>query len=162
MIRRPPRSTLFPYTTLFRSMWFGALPGAFGLGRAQPQRRGPPELMRRVGEEAPGTSQHRGDRSPGVCCVEGWGYLPPGLGLFSVMLPLHVLPDLPWGYRPSGGGNRWDASLCPELSLRRIPEHSTLRGSPDTSLAPCPPSSPKPLSHFHFLCAIHGVVESQT
>src|SRR5205085_7405745 len=23
MIRRPPRSTLFPYTTLFRSPWFG-------------------------------------------------------------------------------------------------------------------------------------------
>src|SRR3712207_6239999 len=23
MIRRPPRSTLFPYTTLFRSQWFG-------------------------------------------------------------------------------------------------------------------------------------------
>src|SRR5258707_7296386 len=23
MIRRPPRSTLFPYTTLFRSLWFG-------------------------------------------------------------------------------------------------------------------------------------------
>src|SRR2546422_11676077 len=22
MIRRPPRSTLFPYTTLFRSMWY--------------------------------------------------------------------------------------------------------------------------------------------
>src|SRR3712207_7039322 len=28
MIRRPPRSTLFPYTTLFRSMY----PGNFGLG----------------------------------------------------------------------------------------------------------------------------------
>src|SRR2546425_8972009 len=27
MIRRPPRSTLFPYTTLFRSTWTG-LPGA--------------------------------------------------------------------------------------------------------------------------------------
>src|SRR2546422_4200292 len=29
MIRRPPRSTLFPYTTLFRSLTFavGALPG---------------------------------------------------------------------------------------------------------------------------------------
>src|SRR5258706_11967724 len=26
MIRRPPRSTLFPYTTLFRSPAFGALP----------------------------------------------------------------------------------------------------------------------------------------
>src|SRR5260221_6360669 len=25
MIRRPPRSTLFPYTTLFRSAWFGLL-----------------------------------------------------------------------------------------------------------------------------------------
>src|SRR2546430_12094668 len=29
MIRRPPRSTLFPYTTLFRSPAF-ALPGRFG------------------------------------------------------------------------------------------------------------------------------------
>src|SRR5256885_4336966 len=26
MIRRPPRSTLFPYTTLFRSHWFGDTP----------------------------------------------------------------------------------------------------------------------------------------
>src|SRR5438874_11007751 len=26
MIRRPPRSTLFPYTTLFRSGWLEALP----------------------------------------------------------------------------------------------------------------------------------------
>src|SRR3712207_8798387 len=25
MIRRPPRSTLFPYTTLFRSRWWGNL-----------------------------------------------------------------------------------------------------------------------------------------
>src|SRR5438132_3333726 len=28
MIRRPPRSTLFPYTTLFRSEWCGMLCGA--------------------------------------------------------------------------------------------------------------------------------------
>src|SRR3712207_7874607 len=27
MIRRPPRSTLFPYTTLFRSIWAGRLQG---------------------------------------------------------------------------------------------------------------------------------------
>src|SRR2546430_5410914 len=37
MIRRPPRSTLFPYTTLFRSGWVGqaiAAPGAgtYGMG----------------------------------------------------------------------------------------------------------------------------------
>src|SRR3712207_9033749 len=31
MIRRPPRSTLFPYTTLFRSRW--AVENACGLGR---------------------------------------------------------------------------------------------------------------------------------
>src|SRR5215510_16201954 len=33
MIRRPPRSTLFPYTTLFRSRRFGPPPSA-GRGRA--------------------------------------------------------------------------------------------------------------------------------
>src|SRR2546422_10371623 len=27
MIRRPPRSTLFPYTTLFRSLWVSRLAG---------------------------------------------------------------------------------------------------------------------------------------
>src|SRR2546422_7992031 len=36
MIRRPPRSTLFPYTTLFRSMapdaWRGALPLTYRIG----------------------------------------------------------------------------------------------------------------------------------
>src|SRR3989441_11175762 len=30
MIRRPPRSTLFPYTTLFRSLRGGAAPGVRG------------------------------------------------------------------------------------------------------------------------------------
>src|SRR5256884_8051587 len=36
MIRRPPRSTLFPYTTLFRSLWtaFAASPGGGVGGRA--------------------------------------------------------------------------------------------------------------------------------
>src|SRR5688572_32686541 len=36
MIRRPPRSTLFPYTTLFRSRRRGADPDRHGRG-AQPQ-----------------------------------------------------------------------------------------------------------------------------
>src|SRR2546427_8853231 len=30
MIRRPPRSTLFPYTTLFRSQWDEAVGGGVG------------------------------------------------------------------------------------------------------------------------------------
>src|SRR2546430_7317395 len=42
MIRRPPRSTLFPYTTLFRSLWFPN-PDAEGLvpeSRELPMRPG--------------------------------------------------------------------------------------------------------------------------
>src|SRR3712207_7800378 len=34
MIRRPPRSTLFPYTTLFRSMYLGSQPGTVKVGDA--------------------------------------------------------------------------------------------------------------------------------
>src|SRR3712207_8869171 len=34
MIRRPPRSTLFPYTTLFRSLVFGALFAVTLVGQA--------------------------------------------------------------------------------------------------------------------------------
>src|SRR5260370_4618035 len=52
MIRRPPRSTLFPYTTLFRSVALGALDGAADAAAAlvklvagrladRPSRRGP-------------------------------------------------------------------------------------------------------------------------
>src|SRR2546426_7407015 len=33
MIRRPPRSTLFPYTTLFRSPWDAAIVDKPGLGK---------------------------------------------------------------------------------------------------------------------------------
>src|SRR3990167_2344025 len=38
MIRRPPRSTLFPYTTLFRS---GMAPGSMQGGSAPPDARDP-------------------------------------------------------------------------------------------------------------------------
>src|SRR5258707_9180202 len=50
MIRRPPRSTLFPYTTLFRSpmtlgrrslLQVAAAVGAFGVGEGRAQRREP-------------------------------------------------------------------------------------------------------------------------
>src|SRR5258708_21010321 len=39
MIRRPPRSTLFPYTTLFRSLWAAAPMIAYALSRPVPTRR---------------------------------------------------------------------------------------------------------------------------
>src|SRR2546427_6568785 len=38
MIRRPPRSTLFPYTTLFRSLFFGPFTGASLLRKDPPDR----------------------------------------------------------------------------------------------------------------------------
>src|SRR3712207_9527663 len=37
MIRRPPRSTLFPYTTLFRSL--GICPAAVSAGGGRPEER---------------------------------------------------------------------------------------------------------------------------
>src|SRR3712207_8128185 len=39
MIRRPPRSTLFPYTTLFRSLALGAAVVALGQQRAAEERQ---------------------------------------------------------------------------------------------------------------------------
>src|SRR3712207_8635325 len=40
MIRRPPRSTLFPYTTLFRSHWEGLeTPAAAGDGESGEERK---------------------------------------------------------------------------------------------------------------------------
>src|SRR2546426_4692343 len=49
MIRRPPRSTLFPYTTLFRSAGDGGAPALVRrpAGRLQPHRR-PRREMRRA------------------------------------------------------------------------------------------------------------------
>src|SRR5687768_17995909 len=40
MIRRPPRPTLFPYTTLFRSAERGADPAGARSGKSNPQRLG--------------------------------------------------------------------------------------------------------------------------
>src|SRR2546427_8061133 len=41
MIRRPPRSTLFPYTTLFRSPQFRTLPAWVPLAECIAQRKDP-------------------------------------------------------------------------------------------------------------------------
>src|SRR2546422_3590934 len=56
MIRRPPRSTLFPYTTLFRSGREAAPPSA---GRCRPRRRRRGPARRGTGS----TSAGRGGRS---------------------------------------------------------------------------------------------------
>src|SRR5256884_92104 len=45
MIRRPPRSTLFPYTTLFRSLAATQLAGAFAAKRIHSLGVGPKEAL---------------------------------------------------------------------------------------------------------------------
>src|SRR5258708_38971232 len=73
MIRRPPRSTLFPYTTLFRLLLRGSLPGfgpheeAFGSHRrhglqehhrrAAPRREDRAARIRQLPAAAPGAAQ---------------------------------------------------------------------------------------------------------
>src|SRR5436309_1286353 len=63
MIRRPPRSTLFPYTTLFRSHADGPAEH-HRAGPARPprgtRRKGPPPVRRHRGE--PDRGRCRGDR----------------------------------------------------------------------------------------------------
>src|SRR3712207_8860042 len=58
MIRRPPRSTLFPYTTLFRSRW---LEGGGGRGLALQHRP-----RRRVDHERDETERLEAGRHRGV------------------------------------------------------------------------------------------------
>src|SRR5258707_4977263 len=53
MIRRPPRSTLFPYTTLFRSVYRGG---------DRLRRQGPPGSPRGGGAAGEAHPQRRGDR----------------------------------------------------------------------------------------------------
>src|SRR3712207_8545027 len=70
MIRRPPRSTLFPYTTLFRSDWCRCS-RAEGLA---------------LGEGHPGQHAHR---RPGVTAVRGDGRLAQlALGLVAGAEPV--------------------------------------------------------------------------
>src|SRR5258707_6683898 len=67
MIRRPPRSTLFPYTTLFRSLREGGPApvavevGAVGFVLGEQQRRRPPEGREPCGE-AVGTEDRKSTR----------------------------------------------------------------------------------------------------
>src|SRR3712207_8973500 len=59
MIRRPPRSTLFPYTTLFRSV-IGSVAGP------HPFPVMVRELQRVIGDEARSQVREREDRDPDV------------------------------------------------------------------------------------------------
>src|SRR3712207_7135982 len=62
MIRRPPRSTLFPYTTLFRSAHVGEL-GRNRVGKRQPRIAAAEQFRLALGDEGPGDSLHQDRKS---------------------------------------------------------------------------------------------------
>src|SRR5260221_128976 len=62
MIRRPPRSTLFPYTTLFRSRRLRGPLSPSALGRHAQARRGGAELDRQPAHPADGRAVRRARR----------------------------------------------------------------------------------------------------
>src|SRR3712207_8217845 len=72
MIRRPPRSTLFPYTTLFRSCGYGCVGagGVVGCGREVRE-----SWDERVSKEMSGDGGNGGSGSSGV----EWYWLSGGL-----------------------------------------------------------------------------------
>src|SRR2546422_561557 len=80
MIRRPPRSTLFPYTTLFRSRDLlrgreSVLAGQSGVGKSSLLNAIYPGLNLRIGEisEKWGTGRHT-TRAALLVPLEGGGY----------------------------------------------------------------------------------------
>src|SRR2546421_3770517 len=65
MIRRPPRSTLFPYTTLFRSAWWQLALGSAGVRAAGGVPRRP--LRQRSGRRSEEHTSELQSRSDLVC-----------------------------------------------------------------------------------------------
>ena len=82
-------------------MWFGAFPGAFGLGRAQPQRRG-------VVSAAPDDLRIPSPRRPACwrwACGPRW-YLRSPLTLPRVLHEALHEPASAWGSHRGSGGHR--------------------------------------------------------
>src|SRR3989449_11570315 len=71
MIRRPPRSTLFPYTTLFRSPHPVAVELGMQLGQPQAFDVSADQLARRVSEQKLGGVVDRGDDALGIDLENG-------------------------------------------------------------------------------------------
>src|SRR2546426_8521288 len=96
MIRRPPRSTLFPYTTLFRSPLFSAARHVRGARRCDASRDGSRGGAARRGRrlllardrQPLGDALRRADRARGILAVarralgRAWPRLPAWAGRF--------------------------------------------------------------------------------
>src|SRR2546426_11297079 len=80
MIRRPPRSTLFPYTTLFRSNSL--------LVTRTTHKEGVPACQEPKGEVSLGGGERRYSNSPKGTSGDGEGYIAPRGRPWSDPLPL--------------------------------------------------------------------------
>src|SRR2546426_5575284 len=70
MIRRPPRSTLFPYTTLFRSLYASPAPVKLQIGAKLTQGLGAgsnPDIGRQAAEEDPDRSEEHTSELQSPC-----------------------------------------------------------------------------------------------
>src|SRR5260221_11156726 len=88
MIRRPPRSTLFPYTTLFRSMrdrhergddGLGGLGRGAGNGRRRAFFRGAVGCAARVGEAGNRRAHRQAENGAGSLLISGRSDFPSSL-----------------------------------------------------------------------------------
>src|SRR3712207_3995693 len=92
MIRRPPRSTLFPYTTLFRSLRRGEILGLYGLvgaGRSEAM-----QCLFGLSRPTRGTVRVSGKEvaftSPADAIAAGIAYVPEDRQVQGSVLPLGV------------------------------------------------------------------------
>src|SRR2546429_3128602 len=144
MIRRPPRSTLFPYTTLFRSQHLRSLGRRPGVSRPARERAARDDARRRDPAHA---APESGDRYDSARVAESERAL-RGLYVFSRVpldsarvagrLALRIEASDGWstqpqfGYSSAGGGVTRAARLVGEKPLRTATPLRTLyHQSPD-------------------------------
>src|SRR2546430_9068197 len=89
MIRRPPRSTLFPYTTLFRSQGFNAEESQ---KMAERLAENPEQLVQAMAQSELGLSEHR---FPNPWKSAASASLSTAVGAFIPIIPFFFMSGLP-------------------------------------------------------------------
>src|SRR5256885_16771869 len=126
MIRRPPRSTLFPYTTLFRSPLFmqlvaqkiAEMTAALGRTSMQARKMAPSSSAFLVADVPATRPSHRLGRAP----LLGLGTCRALRPLHRLLLERHAPADLP-RTRAAGGGRSEERRVGKECRSRWSPYH---------------------------------------
>src|SRR2546425_6900135 len=118
MIRRPPRSTLFPYTTLFRSRWRGSGVHVGGPRRAAPREWGTRARARRLVSAVPGLLPLLSPATAAISGTRGAHRDPASVAVSSLSPRVAETP-------PTSPGNREGSRETPASS----PSHCVIRES---------------------------------